>query len=582
MRNLKVAIPMYAILLSTLLTGMSLVGCEDTATDPDPSDLIVGRIEDAGPFPAPAEPADDKDPIGDASCSVTGDGTQWSCQDYGRDVVQISDDFPVFTDHGLYPGQLVQGASLGGIPDPITAPRGSGSLFLTDINGGTVNTQSVDEVTSVSVIEAANTIIRNHSSELPADFSLRIQQIRSEHELHIALQVSASYFGLFKSTIGFDYDEGGNKSYFLASIRQTFYSLGFERPQQPREFFAPEAVLADVAPHVGPGNPPAYIDQMAYGRVFFLLIESTESATEMEGSLDASFAYGLFGGIWDSDMRYMNSLDGFDIQAYAYGGDTASAMASIIVGRDAFRDFFQSLEAGAEIGTAKPLAWRARAVLDDKLVHNGYSAQYQYTECSPTGSVGAPTLLSPEDESATVDNGCSCVNDAIQWDFDWRKVAGATRYEFRLAHPDFDPIVKRVDRTRVSIDFDQPFRSAAATRGWTWRVRAETGCGWGPWSRQRMFGTEAIDSDCKTGLTLFGHKNYEGPDHFFSNDIADLGLVDFNNKATSIRLHNVKRVILYGHKNFEGRRVVIEVDTPNFRTLEFNDAAGSLKIVRCR
>ena len=50
--------------------------------------------------------------------------------------------------------------------------------------------------------------------------------------------------------------------------------------------------LDDLAPYMGPGNPPTYISSVTYGRRFVLLIESTSSTTEMKASIRASSSAG--------------------------------------------------------------------------------------------------------------------------------------------------------------------------------------------------------------------------------------------------------------------------------------------------
>jgi hypothetical protein len=556
-----------------------LGGCsdDDKISPGRPSEQIDELITSLADVPTPPDPIDEVTVVGEGECE-TANSTVYSCQQYERKFVGQSQTFPTFADHGIYPGMLGQGASLArGVLDPITVPRGAGSVLLTDINGGTVNTVTLDEVTRTAVTEAQNEIVRNHSGELTADFEMSMTRIRTRQELQIALRMNASYLGIFSASARFDYDEREAKTYFLVSLRQTFYSMSFDRPARPHEFFAEDVSLETVAPHVGPGNPPVYVDQVDYGRIFLLLLESREAEVDMESSVRASF----WGQSIAGDVKYLTALTGFNMQVYAYGGDSALAQNAVSSGFGSLQTFLRTLRDGAQVDKAKPLAWRARSVATDQLVYNAYSTQYGFEQCVPSGSVQSPVLTSPSPDYSRMDNGCGCVTNSVRWRFEWRPVTNASQYEIEISHESYGRIVEKTTKTYLVVDFANPFTSSWAD--WSWKVRAKTACGWGPWSGNRTFGIEALNTDCKTGFTLYKDTNYGGEPLFIAAKSGNLSPLGFNDKASSIKLHNVKSVTLYEHDDKKGRYVIITKDTASLHgSMNFGDRASSWQIAHCQ
>lgn len=119
---------------------------------------------------------------------------------------------------------------------------------------------------------------------------------------------------------------------------------------------------------------------------------------------------------------------------------------------------------------------------------------------SPTGSDGGnvAALLAPV-TGAVLDNGCATQPDAIVWDFDWSDVPGADAYHLYVIGP--RAVYPVVDHSAL---FESAYTDASMgyiieenRRGWRWRVRARVGNSWGPWSSERTFDVEALDSDCR-------------------------------------------------------------------------------------
>jgi hypothetical protein len=166
----------------------------------------------------------------------------------------------------------------------------------------------------------------------------------------------------------------------------------------------------DLDPFVGPGNPPAFISSVTYGRIFYLLIESTSSLTEIEASIDASFNAAVVGGSLGVNSTYLGELENSRVSAFALGGDSESAINAITDDFDALKSFLAS---GGQINTGVPLSYVVRSVARrDQIVSVGVGTEYEIRECTPVGeSFDDPIFWYKADQGITK-NGS---NQVTKW-----------------------------------------------------------------------------------------------------------------------------------------------------------------------
>ena len=111
--------------------------------------------------------------------------------------------------------------------------------------------------------------------------------------------------------------------------------------------------------------------------------------------------------------------------------------------------------------------------------------------------IPAPTLVSPLN-NAVLDNNCEDRSDSIIWDFSWRPVSGATRYQIYAIGPSStDPYINEiVTTTSYHHENEDDYEPNSTRRGWRWRVRAGDASGeWSDWS-ERSFDIEPLNTDC--------------------------------------------------------------------------------------
>jgi hypothetical protein len=366
-----------ALLLVSAVLG---TGCskESPTAPPTTNSQFQTAINAGGTFPSVSE----KNEVVSADTVVeTRDNEQYFCMTTRYSVVEAPENFPTFDPLAdvIYPGNLLQGSSLtNATPNPIPVKRAGGTIVMTILNGSPSASEVIPVVDLAHVIEAQNDIIARASNTLPARFSFSYETISSREQLALALNVRVENLsGELGTSLSFSQDKEYNR--FVVRLVQSYFTMAYQLPTSVDEIFAPEVTPADLAPYIGPGNPAAFISSVTYGRIFYLLIESTSSRTEMEASIDASFNAAAVGGSLDADAKYVKDLENVKVKAFAMGGESSSAISAITTDFNTLKLF---LAQGGTINTGVALSYVVRSLANpSQIVKVGLATEYDVNEC---------------------------------------------------------------------------------------------------------------------------------------------------------------------------------------------------------
>ena len=123
--------------------------------------------------------------------------------------------------------------------------------------------------------------------------------------------------------------------------------------------------VSDASLSVGPGNPATYISSVTYGRIFYMLVESTSSRTEMDAAINASFNGVTTDVEVDMKTNYVAELDELSITVFAYGGEASSSLMT--VGETQLDELAALLAEGSDIRTGKAISYVVRSVYDNQI-----------------------------------------------------------------------------------------------------------------------------------------------------------------------------------------------------------------------
>jgi hypothetical protein len=364
------------------------------------------------------------DPINSETKSLTIDtvvngDSLWACTTETYDIIKGMQEFPLFNPNSsvIYPGNLLQGGSLkNATPDVIVVDR-AGGTFSIDMISGTWNTSAtVSQVVKSEVVQALNDIVYNAPSTIPANISFSMEEVQTEQQLALSLGLDFSAYGVaIQSDLGFSSSHDYNR--VLVRLSQSYYTMSFDLPASYDDLFAPTVTPQDLEIYVGPGNPPCYISDVTYGRVFYLLVESTASTSSITSSINASFSAIPNSPSANINASYLSNLENLNIKLFALGGDASTTLYTISAAN--VNNLVSVLGAAGDITTGVPLSYVCRAVNGNKIVSVNLATSYDVEDCEPIGPIVGDYGIIPDpiihldaDDAILANNGCiSLQND---------------------------------------------------------------------------------------------------------------------------------------------------------------------------
>ena len=309
------------------------------------------------------------------------DGEIWACKDFVVDISQNADEFVLYASNNaeiVYPGNFLQGKSVSeGAPRIIPLKRGPGTITINTLNGSSVVTRTVPEVSFSSIAQATNDLIGSNNGALTANISYTREEVRSLEELGV--KMNARYASLGTKVKGsFSYNSSNAYSSIFVKVTQSLYSIVYDIPNVSTAF-DPSVTPVDLQKYVQSGNPATYISSVNYGRIFYLLIQSTQSAEEIKSAVSASFNGGLVSGGGGISVTNVNQLANVKVSGYAYGGDAGLAAGALIGNMADVKTF---IEEGGAINNGAPISYVVRSLEDPSIVvAANLATQYTVTEC---------------------------------------------------------------------------------------------------------------------------------------------------------------------------------------------------------
>jgi thiol-activated cytolysin len=320
-----------------------------------------------------------KNLINTSTSSVPVDSGVWTCTSNTWDVLQGNQDFPLYDPNVsvVYPGSLLQGASLNnGTPDVIAVKRGPGTVSIDIVNGSNAVYVNLPEIKKSLITQALNDIVDNNNEVLPSRFNFMQEQIKSKEELALTLGLNVE---IAPVTVGADFSLSTDESmnHYLVTLKQSFYTMSYDIPTDYGDFFDPSVTPSDLDKYVSAGNPACYVSDVTYGRVFYLLIESTSSITKIKAAVNLSFSNAPISG--SVEASYLSSLDSVSVKVLALGGMVANTFSAISASQ--LGTLTTLLGHAADIKAGVPLSYVVRTVYNNKLVKNKIAMQYTINDC---------------------------------------------------------------------------------------------------------------------------------------------------------------------------------------------------------
>lgn len=315
-----------------------------------------------------------------STSSIPVDSGNWNCTSSTWSVLQGNPDFPIYDPNVsvVYPGSLLQGASLNNAtPDVVAVRRGPGTVSIDLVNGSNAVYVNLPEVKKSYITQALNDIVYENNEVLPSRFTFSHEQIKSQEELALALNVDVD---IAPVTVGaqFEFSNESNMNHYLVTLKQSFFTMSYDIPYTYDDFFDPSVTPMDLAKYVNPGNPACYVSDVTYGRVFYLLIESSSSIMKIKAAINLSFSNAPVSG--STEVNYLSSLDSLSVKVLALGGTITPTFTAI--NASSLSTLTTQLGKSADIKAGVPLSYVVRTVYNNKLVKNKINLEYTINDCA--------------------------------------------------------------------------------------------------------------------------------------------------------------------------------------------------------
>lgn len=289
----------------------------------------------------------------------------------------------------LWPGSFIQGKSIRGkggfTAIPYIAKRQPGRISLQVTSGekslGTAGEglwyEEVQEMRENEVAQARSRLVRHWlESGAPASTSYTMQIVHSPEEAMIASGVDLDKSGgKLKTFLSSGFDK--KKSHVLVKLYHRFYTLSYEDPEGGgKGAFKSTIEQSDLAPYTGAGNPICYVSSVSYGRAYYFLYESSESAYDLLDALSTSFKSFL-------DERRVESyvIKGIRVRMLEQGSSTNAGQGTVISPEKVFK----LLEEGAQPSSKDvgvPISFALKHLYDGRPVRMSNSLSYSYDKVS--------------------------------------------------------------------------------------------------------------------------------------------------------------------------------------------------------
>ncbi|SKB28657.1 thiol-activated cytolysin [Maribacter arcticus] len=288
----------------------------------------------------------------------------------------------------IYPGNLLQGKTLNQAPPlPIVVKRGGGTISYDLVNANTTSFYNVEEVKKSSITDGMNQIIAQAVDlEFPDNLTMEVIDIDSESHLAIEIGISVETFATkTKGNFSFSTDKTYNRK--LVKLQQVFYTMTYDFPNSYEEVFDDSVTAEQLAKYIQPDNPATFISSVSYGRIFYMLIESTSSKTEMDLKLKGEYNGALTNVEAEGHINSFNQLKETKVKIIAYGGDGSEGMS----GLRTTNEITKRLEETKNITLGVPLSYTVRSLEDPAiLVGVKLATEYDKVTCVLKGEL-APT-----------------------------------------------------------------------------------------------------------------------------------------------------------------------------------------------
>lgn len=315
------------------------------------------------------------------------DGSRWRCTVQRYAGALLTERFlPAARAESVWPGSLVESEGAGsGAPAAIPLDRGAGALFVEAASPVQADGEALTAVSVEAVRDARDRLLLAIEGEHSGGFEATFLEAATVSQLAAALGTTPSQL---EAAVGkrIELSTDGPYTRFAVRLDQPFYTLRFAPPAARGDTFALSVSGSDLAAHVGPGNPPAYLHAVTFGRTFLVLLESKLPEQEVLAAVAA------LGGSPEAAtpvaLAAVARLSGeARVRGYVVGGEAdPDFQAALGSNQGPLLGLRELAGVRATLGPQRPgvpTSYSARRLTDDQTVRAAVPTSYDRRSCVP-------------------------------------------------------------------------------------------------------------------------------------------------------------------------------------------------------
>lgn len=288
----------------------------------------------------------------------------------------------------IWPGAITQTSTLPeGLAAPIGLARRPGTITVSDaiIDGAAADakySRTVDAPSLASTREAVAGIFGQNAVRLAAKSNYLAETAYSANEASVKMGVAVSWMnGGVKASFAGSWL--AKKTTMVVRFIQAYYTVSFAAPSSPELVFGPKVTANDARPYMGPGNPPAYVSSVTYGRMLIMKVETDESEHDLRAALDLAFSKVNV----SADVEAKRVLQNSTFSVFVLGGspdDAARIQASDAETRaSALAAYIQNGANFDPKSPGVPISYTERRLVDNETIKVSSTIDYQVPVCTP-------------------------------------------------------------------------------------------------------------------------------------------------------------------------------------------------------
>lgn len=272
----------------------------------------------------------------------------------------------------IYPGSILRGTSfLEGKYDPLVLSNDFKPVTLSMTLKGEVNVSESTKPTLSAVRSTMNLLLAKQKNNidysfLPAVMDYNSNEITTNESFKKSLNIHVDanvMKGLVKAK--FDYEESKNtnydKKYVMVSFRQFLYNIAID----PKHYS--NWVDGTVKPEECGSHEPLYISSVDYGRIGYILVETSQSVEEvkkmMKAAVEVACGYVSANASMDYNNQFKKLMSESKVKIVISGGPLE--LGNQVNDYASFVKFVQMPTAETLAKTSVPISYKVRRLKDN-------------------------------------------------------------------------------------------------------------------------------------------------------------------------------------------------------------------------